>query len=207
MAVSTVAGGSRGGVSYTCILKEGNTTYSARGYGPDGYRDEVNTFQTEIYKGEYVMLSTDTANTYAATGGLPVVIPLSNGTFDIGIVESEPKWVAAPPTSSQSTWSTQLSSKYYRVATVRFLTLNAIEKAVLVGASAGNLVPGVGTTLKVDASASNALGVADGVITLSCADAASGGSSALIPMTYVASGSATVSLLVGFTGGPVVIQA
>lgn len=205
MAVSTIAGFTGGGIELTCILKEGNITTTDRTYGGDGYYDRGQVLQTEIKKDSWVILSTDTANTYAATGGLPVVIPIATGTFDVGQVISEPRWVTQP-TSSQTTWSTMLAGGYYRVATVRFYGFTGVAKAVLVGASAGNLVPGVGSTLEIDASASIALAAADNVVTLSCADVASGGSAGLIPLHYVASGSSTVSLMVAFTGGAVVIQ-
>lgn len=203
MAVSNVAGYTGGGIKLTCILKEGNLTVSNNVYGPDGYKDVGVTMASGLAKGDWVVLSTDTANTYDATSGLPVVVPIAAGTLLVGQIISEPKWVAVP-SASQTTWSTMLAGKYYRVATVEWFGLAGVAKAVLVGASAGNIVPGVGTTMKIDASASVAL--SGEAVTLSLADAAEGGSG-MIPFHYAASGAATVSLLVGFTGGPVVIQA
>jgi hypothetical protein len=202
MAVSTIAGVQGGGIKLACILKEGNITVTSSTYGPDGYSDKGVTLASGLAKDDYVTLSTDSANTYAATSGLPVVIPITNGTLIVGKVISEPQWVKVP-TSSQSTWSTMLSSSYYRVATVEFFGLSGVDKAVLVGADAANIVPGVAATIEIDASASVAL--TGGVVTLSCADVASGGAG-IFSFHYVAKGTATVSILVGFVGGTVVIQ-
>jgi hypothetical protein len=205
MAVSLIAGVTQGTVKIPCILKEGNLTYGAKYHLSDGMHDTGVAIATPINKDDWVILSTDTANTYDATEGNPVVVPIAAGTSVIGQVISEPEWRAAPPTSSQSTWSTMLSSKYYRVATVEWYGLSGVAKAVLVGASTGNVTPGDTTTLKIDASASIALAAALAPNTLSVYDVASGGT--LLAMHYVASGSATVNIMVGFLGGTVVITA
>jgi len=156
MAASTIAGQYGGGIPITCILKEGNITVSSRTYGPGGTYETGMTFATELRKGMVVSLSTDTGNTYTATEGLPVVTAPSNGVNTlIGMIVSEPRFVATP-TSSQTTWATMLSSKYYRVATVEIWGGITAIRAMDVVCTTTPVVPGVVTTLSVDASASAA---------------------------------------------------
>ena len=205
MAVSTIAQYTGGGIKIPCILKEGNLTYGASVHGPDGYSDTGVSIATAIKKDDWVMVSNDAANTYAATEGNPVVVPISGAaSMIIGQVISEPEWRAAPPASSQTTWSTMLAGKYYRVATVEWFGLSGIAKATLVGASTGNVAGGDLTTLKVDVSETGTLQTAGSPNPLAVSDVASGGT--LLAFHYAASGSATVSMLVGFYGA-VVTQA
>jgi hypothetical protein len=205
MVVSTIAGESGGGVKLPCILYEGAPTVTDITTGPDGYEDVGIIFASQMKKDDIVVMDVQTENTYDATKGLPVAKAIAAGTLIVGIIRTTPKLAVAPPnTAAGNSWAKQLAGQYYRVATVEWFGLSGIMKAVLVGASAGNIVPGVAATLKIDASASVAL--QGGVVTLSCADAASGGAG-LVSFHYAASGSATVSLLVGFTGSTVVIQA
>lgn len=204
MAVSTIAGYTGGGTTLTCILKEGNLTYADYGHGADGYYEPVVTIASPIKKGDWVVLSEDTANTYAATKGIPVVKAIAAGTLDIGVVVSEPEWVKVP-TASQNTWSSMLTGQYYRIASVTFPSFVGVAKAVLDGQNAANIVPGIGTTLKVDASASTAL--SGGPVTLCVIDAVSGGTASLIPLHYAAASTSDYSMMVAFTGGPAVIGA
>lgn len=203
MAVSTVAAWEGGGVDYPCIINDGTLTVASKVYGPDGFTDSGVSLGTPLYKDQYVTLDTDAANTYEATGGLPVVCGLSAASLIVGKIITEPKFVVMP-TSTSSTRATILSNKWYRVATVRFFGVVGITKATLVGASTANVVPGTAALLKIDDSASAALAAAGSVETLSVYDVASGGTG-LISFHYVASGSATVSILVGFTGGHAVV--
>lgn len=205
MTVSTVAGYTGGGIKIPCILKEGNLTYGATIHGPDGYSDAGVSIATAIKKGDWVMVSNDAANTYAATDGNPVVVPISGAaTMIVGQVISEPEWRAAPPTSTQTTWSTMLAGKYYRVATVEWFGLSGIVKATLVGGNTGNVAGGDLTTLKIDVSSTETLQTAKSPNPLAVVDVASGGT--LLAFHYVAQGTATVSMLVGFYGS-VVTQA
>lgn len=204
---SRIAGNvNQGGLELTCILSEGNLTVTANTHGPDGYTDTGITAASGLKKDQWVTLDVDSANTYIATYGLPVVKAITNGSLIIGKITSTPVWASTLPTSTQTTWSTMLSSKYFRIATVWFPGITGAEKMVVAGASAANIVPGVQATLQFDATATTALSTADGVVTLSGVDAANGGVGA-ISFHYVASGGHTQYILVGFTGGVVTIAA
>ncbi len=196
----------RGGIELPCILQEGNITVAANTFGPDGYKDTGVTLASGLVKDEWVVLSTDTANTYIATYGLPVVTKIATGSLILGKIISEPKWAAALPTSSQNTWSTMLAGKYFRVATVWFPGVTGAEKVLLNGADTAAIVPGVAGTILVDDSATDTLSAAGGVVMLAAADAANGGAG-IISFHYVAKGAHTQYVLVGFTGGVVAIQA
>jgi hypothetical protein len=194
MAASTIAGDMGFVKQTTVILKEGNITVTSSAYGPFG-KTTVCTLASEICQGDIVALSTDTGNTYDATEGNFVVTALAN-TVDlaIGRIIDEPKWVRQP-SSSQTTWATMLSGKYYRIATVELFIPMTIFKADLVCANASAITPGTTGHIDIGASAS---ATAHG---LSVVDVASAGSSAMIPLTYVAqAASGTFSLLIGFTG-------
>lgn len=204
MAVSTIAGVSEGGVKLTCILYEGVATVTSVVHGQDGYNDIGVTFATPMYKNQWVNLDVQTDNTYAATQGLPVVKTMTNGSLQVGQIITEPKLVVVPAATPTATWAAHLTGKYYRIATVWFPGVVGVAKAVLVGASTANLVPGVEGNLEIDASASNALAAAAGPVTLSVYDIANSGLAAF-SFHYAASGSATVSILVGFTGGAILI--
>jgi len=204
MAVSTIAGYTgAAGIKLPAILMEGNITYNAKVHGVDGYWDAGITLAAPLAKGDWVTPDTDAANTYAATGGVPVAGPIAAGTLIIGQIISEPEWQQVP-VASQTVRATILAGQWYRVATVEWFGVVGAAKAVLVGADAAAIVPGVQATIKPDASASVAL--TGGAVTLSCADVASGGVG-MFSFHYVAKGTATVSILVGFIGGTCVIQA
>jgi len=194
MAANTTSGNYGFVTQVPAILKEGNITYNSSGYGPFG-KMAINTFATEICKGDIVALSPDTANTADATDNNMVVCPLANNVdLAIGRIIDEPKWVRQP-SASQSTWANMLAGDYYRIATVELFIPMSIFKATLVCANASAITPGTTGHLDIDADASLALHG------LSVVDVSTGGSSAMIPLTYAAaSSSATVTVLVGFTG-------
>lgn len=200
MAVSTIAGIDSGGVRLTCILYEGVATVTSVVHGQDGYQDKGVTFASPLVKDQWCVLSTDTENTYAATQGLPVVAAIGNGSLIIGKIISEPKFVVVPSTTPTATWAAHLTGKYYRVATVWFPGVTGTTKIQLQGLSAANIVPGVQATLELDASLTTAAVVAGSPDTLVGSDVSSGGVG-MFSFHYVASGSALVSILVGFTGG------
>lgn len=108
---------SQGWFKMTAICKEGNITAAS---SPHSVRGEivapVVTIASEISKWDIVSLSTDTANTASATGGMPVVTTAVSAP-NFGIVASDPTWVKVP-SSSQTTWSTMLSNGYYRICQV-----------------------------------------------------------------------------------------
>jgi len=193
MAVSNTSGDMGFVRQVSVILKEGNVT-AGSGYSPFG-KTTTFGFASEISNGDPVALSADTANTCEATGGNFVVAPLANGVdLCIGRIIDEPKWVRQP-SSSQTTWETMLAGKYYRIATVELYFPMSIYEATLVGGSASAITPGTGGKIDIVASASQAGHC------LSVVDVSTGGAANIIPLTYAASGSATVSLVVGFIGG------
>jgi hypothetical protein len=205
MAVSLIAGYTGGGIKLPCILNEGTITVAAGVYGPDGYKDDGATIGTPLYKDSFVEIDTDAANTFIATGGVAVVTALTAGSKIIGQIISEPKW-SKVPTATQSVRATILTGGWYRTATVEFFGLSGVAKAVCVGADTGAIAPGTVGLLKIDDAASAALAsaAAQGPICISVYDVASGGTG-LISFHYVPKGTATVSVLIGFTGGFVVV--
>jgi len=207
MTVSlTAAERGTGGIRIPCILYEGVATVSANVMGPDGYMDTGISFAAPMYKDQYVTLDIQSDNTFDACRSMAVVKPLTAGSLIVGKIVTEPTLERPPSTTPTATWAAHLTGRYYRKATVWFPDVIASEKAVLVGASTANIVPGVQATLAVDASASNALAAAGGPVTLSVYDVANSGTG-LFSFHYAASGAATVSLLVGFTGGVPLIGA
>jgi len=101
----------------TCILKEGNFTAGSDTFTQNGELVAPHgTLATAVSKGDLVSISTDTGNTAALTAGAPVVTAAAAGA-NFGLVATEPMWVVVP-SSSQTTWATQLAGDYYRIAEV-----------------------------------------------------------------------------------------
>lgn len=121
----------RYGMPLTCILKEGDITYTGSGlanYKGDIVSQDFVSFASPISKGDLVELSADTANTFSATGGLPVVCPAGTASnLAIGVVIENPERILKMPTENQSTWSTMLANGYYRIATVWVWACNVYE--------------------------------------------------------------------------------
>jgi len=192
MAISTIAGQFGRVEQISCILYEGNITVPTSGYDTFG---PTPTVASEIIQGEWVSISTDTANTYSATGGLPVVTKIANGSaIIVGQIIDTPRWVKYAP-SSQTTWSTMLSGSYYRVATVAVFPMN-VYQATLKCANAAAVTPGTLGVLKADVSEMN------GTRGLVVNDVASGGGNNIFSFHYAAqdSGVGSYSILVGVTG-------
>lgn len=177
----------------TCILKEGTIT-CGRSLTAGGYLNTA-TPATPL-DGQWVALSADDANTFDATGGLPVVAALENDVhLMIGKVISTPVWVKEP-TALQTTWADMLAAGYYRVATVEVFPMS-ICKATLKTTGTAAIVPGTVGILEVDASATAA--ATDG--NLSVVDVSSGGSNDMFSFHYQAKESGvTTSILVGRKG-------
>jgi len=193
MAVTTTAGDFGFTTQLSCILYEGTATISASGMDFTGATTGTIALSAGLVKGDWVAISTDTANTYSATGGLPVVTALANNVdLCIGRIIDQPRWVKIPSTT-QSTWSTQLSGKYYRVATVEIFPM-MIARATIVTNNAAAVTPGATGLLDIDASATAA---AEG---LSLVDVASGGSAHMFSFHYVGQETGgTYTILVGTT--------
>lgn len=190
-----------GGVKRTCLLEEGNVTVSTA-YGIGGGSAKTYTFASEIKKGTVVVVSTDTANTWANTGGSILVTQPANGNdFIIGIVISEPEFTKKPATSGAAdSLAKRIAGKFHRSATVWFPGVTGMTKGTLKCANAANVVPGT-ANLKLDVSEVTA----GGGITVN--DAASGGSANVIPLHYQAqSASAVVPIMLAFVGGSFVAQ-
>lgn len=204
MAISTIAGIETGGVKLTCILYEGANTVTANVTGPDGYTDTGITKAAGIVKDQWVQIDGAAENTYAATNGLPVVETLANAATLIGKVITTPKWVNVP-TANTANWAGDLAGGFFRIATVWFPTLVGTAKVTVDGQNTAAIVPGVPTTINIDASASNAAAAAGSAETLVVVDAAANGVGT-VPLTYVAQGATDESLLIGFNGtAPLVV--
>lgn len=153
MAQSDMGGSFPGGIKVTCILKEGDITVTENTFGIDGYKETTAALASRLQNNDVVAISADTANTYSACGGLPVVCAVSNGSDLVcGKIVSEPRWVSMPA-ESQDTWSTMLTNKYYRIATVEMWCCNKILEGVIVTADAVAVTPGGTTLLDFDVSA------------------------------------------------------
>jgi len=192
MAVSTIAGDYGGYLKIPCILKEGNITYGARTYGTDGTYEKGVVFASELRKGDIVSLSPDVANVYTATGPCPVVQANVNAEDTvIGRIVSAPQPADGMGTisASQDTWADMLSGDYYRTATLEVWGgITSIMTAICVCGTTA-VVPGIKTTLSVDASATAAAHA------LSLADDTTNGAG-FVPLTYVAA-DGTYTVLVG----------
>lgn len=191
MAASDISGDFGFATQFTCILKEGNITVGT-GFDFMGSTTGTVSLASGLKQGDWVALSPDSANTYSATGGLPVVTALAADTdLFFGRIIETPRWVKIPSTS-QTTWSTMLSSGYYRVATVEFFPMMVVTANIT--AAGSNIIPGTKSELDVDASETDGT---KGLTVLYVA--ASAGSADIIPLTYVGSGN-TESVLVGIKG-------
>ena len=117
-------------LTLTCILYEGNITVSSGAIVENGKLGKnTYTLGTQVEEGDFVGLHSDSANTYANTGGLPVVEYANTTGGWIGIVKSQPVFHKIP-SSTQSSWNAaRLTNGYYRVASVVFPTLNMAFKA------------------------------------------------------------------------------
>jgi hypothetical protein len=193
MAASSISGDFGVVSQMTVILSEGTVTVGTSTLDFMGAAVQTADPASKIVKGEWVALDTDTANTFAATDGMPVVTKIAaNVDLLIGQIIDQPRWVKIP-TSTNAVWATALSNKWYRVATLQLPPL-LVGKVTLVGASTANIVPGATGTMDVDQSATV------GLDRMTVVDCANGGSADMFSFHYAASGNATVSLLVGLRG-------
>jgi len=206
MAISTIAGTEGGGgVKLPCILYEGAITVNGRVFGPDGYYDTGITLAAPLVKDQWVQIDGAVTNTYANTGGVPVVEQMAQNAPLIGKIVTEPKWVNMP-TANTVNWAGDLAGGFFRVATVWFPTLIAVAKATVDNATTAAIVPGVPATLNISAAGSNALAAAGAVETLEVVDVAQNGVG-IVPLTYVAADGVDVSILIGFNGTAPVVGA
>lgn len=196
MAESEYAGDYGGGVVLTCILDEGAPTVADRVYDIHGLYGAGFTFASELRKGDLVTLSSETAATYDACRGIPLVEGVSNGDDKvIGIIVTEPRIEKVPrATADGDTLAKRLAGRYYRIAGVELWGITNVREALLTSAGTAAVVPGVATGVKVDVSES----VANHRLCI--VDVANGGTG-IIPLHYAASSAGAVSsVLVGLTG-------
>ena len=150
---SEIAGNYGQGQTITCILDEGAIT---PGTGIDAYGREQATyaFSAGLAEGDWVALSDDVANTYAATGGLILVEkPVNGETLVIGRIVGTPTALKhAPATAAAAdTLAERLAGGFYRKARVEIVAfpVGSIKKFTVYSDSTNATVPGVGSTLKL----------------------------------------------------------
>lgn len=153
---SAIAGNYPGGIKQTCILDEGAPTISNTGYyDQQGKTMKVLTWTTEIAEGDIVAISNNAANTYAATGGIPLVEkPVTTETLVIGQVVSVPKLQNFPSADADAdTLAERLTGKYYRTAVIEIWGgITKIIKAKFTTIETHTIVPGTVTKINFDIS-------------------------------------------------------
>jgi len=104
---SAIAGSYAGsGPVIECILDEGAPTYAATSIGQNGMLLKTVTFASQLEEGMVVALSNDTANTYAATEGMPVVEKAANGeSLVIGQIVSTPELKRFPSSTNAACYA------------------------------------------------------------------------------------------------------
>lgn len=198
---SAIAGSYAGsGPVIECILDEGAPTYAATSIGQNGMLLKTATFASQIEEGMVVALSNDTANTYAATEGMPVVEKAANGeSLVIGQIVSTPELKRFPSSTNadDDTLAERLAGKYYRTALVELHVPGRVVKAEIMQDGSNALVPGVATTLNFNITSAYTSGNRGYYF-----DSAGANGVGCIPMHYVAAGSNgdTASALVLLTG-------
>lgn len=178
-----IAGKYGGGIDITCILDEGAPTVSSVAYDQLGQKQTILTWASELYEGDWIAISNDTANTFAATEGLPVVEKGVNGeSLIVGKIVGTPRLIKMPATTGVAdTLAKRLAAKYYRVARIKMF-FTGIEKAVVMHDGSNATVPGVAGTIKFNITS----GYTDHKLVF---DSVASGGAGAIPFHYVAAGS------------------
>ena len=196
---SEIAGNYGQGQTITCILDEGAIT---PGTGIDAYGREQATyaFATGLAEGDWVALSNDEDNTYAATGGLILVEkPVNNETLVIGRIVGTPTALKKVPATAAeaNTLAKRLAGGFYRKARVEIVAfpIGSIKKFTVYSDGNNPTEPGVGTTLKLSIAGTYANH--GGYL-----DSAESGGTGLIPLHNVPKGANgdTCSILAVVTG-------
>ena len=196
---SEIAGNYGQGQTITCILDEGTIT---PGTGIDAYGREQATyaFSAGLAEGDWVALSDDDANTYAATGGLILVEKPSNGeTLVIGRIVGTPTALKKVPANAEAanTLVKRLAGGFYRKARVEITAfpIGSIKKFTVYSDGTNATVPGNGSTLKLSIAGTYANHA--GYL-----DSAESGGTGLIPLHNVPEGANgdTCSILAVVTG-------
>jgi hypothetical protein len=186
---STVAGNYPGkGPVVECILDEGAPTYRAGVMMPDGSTLNVATWASELFEGQVVALSNDTANTFIATEGMPVVErAVTAEVLVIGQIVSPPALKKFPSSTDadDDTLAERLAGKYYRTALVEFHIPGRIVKATIMQNGSDALVQGVATQCIFNMASAYASGARGYYFDITTSTA---GGVGLIPLHYVAAG-------------------
>lgn len=198
---SAIAGSYTGsGQVIECILDEGAPTYRGSTITPGGLTINVTTFASPLEEGQVVALSNDTANTYAATEGMPVVERAVNTeSLVFGQIVSTPELKRFPSSTDadDDTLAERLAGKWYRTALVEIHVPGRVVKATIMQNGSNALVPGVATTLNFNITGAYTTGNRGYHF-----DSASSNGVGCVPLHYVAAGSDgnTASALVLLTG-------
>jgi hypothetical protein len=186
---STIAGSYKGtGPVVECILDEGAPTYRGGVMMPDGLTLNVATWASELFEGQVVALSNDTANTYVATEGMPVVERAVTGeVLVLGQIVSPPMLKRSPSATDadDDTLAERLAGKYYRTALVEFHIAGKIVHATIMQNGSDALVPGTATFVIFNMASAYASGARGYYFDLTTGSA---GGVGLIPLHYVAAG-------------------
>lgn len=150
---STISGNYKGtGPVIECILDEGAPTRRENGVMPTGETITIITWASQLEEGQVVALSNDTANTYAATEGAPVVEKAVNTeTLVIGQIVSTPKLKGFPGADADAdTLAERLAAKYFRTALVELHIPGRVVAAQVMANAVNATIPGVGVTLNAN---------------------------------------------------------
>jgi hypothetical protein len=181
---------------YTCLLDEGAITVSTA-YDLNGKEQKVCTYASEIKENDWVAISNDTGNTYAATGGLLLVEkPVAGESLIIGRIKGLPGRGKVPPNDAAAdTLAERLSGGYLRNAIVEILAFGAIVEGTFVCDGTNAQVPGVATKTKFSISQGY---TARGLVM----DGSGSGGANAIPLHYCPAGTDgdTYSCMFGITG-------
>lgn len=187
----------------TCILDEGAPTYADSGVYIDqlGQTSKTNAFAAPLARGNLVAISNDTACTWAATDGLPVMEKAVNTeSFTVGRIVSEPKLVKfAASSAAADTLAERLSGGYFRTAKVEiYAGITAILKAEVYLDGTNGFE--VGQTAKLHHNITGDY-ADDNTIEIQLVSAADTGTG-IVSFHYAADGTAgdTVNALVGING-------
>lgn len=161
----------------TCILDEGAPTVTASGtyLGMDNVTRKVLTWATPLARGNMVAISNDTACTWAATNGLPVMEkPVNGETFVIGRLISTPSVFNEPSNSAAAdTLAERLAGGFFRTGLVEIYGgITAVLKAEVYLDGTNGFTVGQCTTLKHNLTGDYA---DDNTIEIQLVTAASGG--------------------------------
>jgi len=181
---------------FTCLLDEGAITVSTA-YDAQGKEQKVCSFASELKEGDWVAISNDTANTFAATqGALLVEKPTSGEQLVIGRLVATPRPVQVPANSAAAdSLSKRLAGRYLRTAIVEVTAFNAIVEGTFTCDGTNAQVPGVATKLAMSLAASF---TAHGLVT----DGTGSGGANAIPLHYCPAGTDgdLYSCMYGITG-------